>query len=834
MGPQRAVAPAGGAGTQYAGPGPGNIPSVRIVRFFGWVAVVVVVVAVAVAIGARVMVGRSLPPLDGDVVLPGLQAPATIARDAIGVPTITARSRVDLARAIGFAHAQDRFFQMDLQRRQPAGELAALVGAAAVSADRRQRVHGFRDVARRALALAPPGYRAELEAYAAGVNAGLASLSAPPFEYLALRVDPAPWVPEDTMLTLLSMYVALQGAQWDYEQTLGTMADLLPAPMFEFLAGRASDWESPIEGDATPVPPVPGPEVFTMARAPQGATVRFETPQGGGDLPWWARLPREEEATIGSNNWAVSGALSTTGAAIVANDMHLRLAVPNIWYRATFVVPDDRVAGATRTLAGVTMPGGPQLAVGSNGDIAWGFTNSAGDWSDLVVVEPLPGDPTRYQTPDGPRPFDVRRESIAVKGGAPVALDVRTTIWGPVVARDHRGRDLALRWVAHDPAVIARDPIRIADARSVDEAMAAAPGASAPAQNLLVGDRRGRIAWSIYGTMPRRIGYAGDVPTSWVDGTRRWEGYLGVDEQPRVVDPPGGRLWTANARVVGGAMGARIGDGGQADGIRAWMIRDDLRRRDRFDERAVFDIALDNRSLFLDRWRDLLRELLTAEAAAVTPARADARALVERAWPGTAAADSVAYRLVRTFRLTVSRMVMDSLTSGVRVAAPEFDYTAIRRLEGPLWRLVRERPAHLLDPAYPTWDAFLLAGLDRTLTTLTAAGPLAARTWGEQNAADISHPLAGAVPLLSRWLNMPRDPLPGDVYVPRVLAPRSGASERFVASPGHESTAILHMPGGQSGHPLSPHYGDQQAAWVAGAPLPLLPGPALHTLTLRP
>ena len=147
---------------------------------------------------------------------------------------------------------------------------------------------------------------------------------------------------------------------------------------------------------------------------------------------------------------------------------------------------------------------------------------------------------------------------------------------------------------------------------------------------------------------------------------------------------------------------------------------------------------------------------------------------------------------------------------------------------------MRERPAHLLDPAYPTWDAFLLAALDRTLTTLTAEGPLAARTWGEQNAADISHPLAGAVPLLSRWLNMPRDPLPGDVYVPRVLAPRSGASERFVASPGHESTAILHMPGGQSGHPLSPHYGDQQPAWVAGAPLPLLPGPALHTLTLRP
>lgn len=805
----------------------------RLLRFLGWIAGLALVVAIVLAIGARVMVGRSLPALDGDVTLPGLQAPVTIARDALGVPTITARSRVDLARAIGFAHAQDRFFQMDLQRRQPAGELAELVGAAAVNADRRQRVHRFRDVARRALALAPPDYRAELEAYAAGVNAGLASLSAPPFEYLALRVDPAPWRPEDTVLTLVAMYVTLQGTQWDLEQTLGTMADLLPAPMFEFLAGRATDWESPIAGDVTPVPPIPGPDVFALTRSPHGAMARLDAAPDA-DLPWWARLPREEEATIGSNNWAVSGAHSATGAAIVANDMHLRLAVPTIWYRATYVLPDERTPGATRTWSGVTMPGGQPLAVGSNGDVAWGFTNSAGDWADLVIVEPAPGDATRYQTPDGPRAYEVHRETIAVKGGAPVTLDVRGTIWGPVVARDHRGRDLALRWVAHDPAVLARDPVRVADARSVDEAMAAAPGASAPAQNLVVGDRHGRIAWSIYGTMPRRVGHAGDVPTSWADGSRGWDGYLGFAEQPRVVDPPGGRLWTANARVVGGEAGARIGDGGQADGIRAWMIRDNLQRRDRFDERALFDIALDNRSLYLDRWRDVLRDVLTPAAAQATPLRGEARTLIDTAWTGTAATESVAYRLVRTYRLTVSRMVMDALTGGVKAAAPDFDYTSIRRLEGPLWRIVHERPAHLLDPAYPTWDAFLLAALDRTLTTLAADGPLAARTWGEQNTADISHPLAAAVPLLGRWLNMPRQPLAGDVYVPRVLAPRSGASERFVASPGHESSGILHIPGGQSGHPLSAHYADQQGAWVSGTPLPLLPGPPLHTLTLRP
>ncbi len=822
----------------------------QFLRFLVWMTALVVVGTIVVAVGARVMVGRSLPVLDGSLALGGLAAPVTVTRDALGIPTITAASRVDLARAVGFLHGQERFFQMDLQRRQPAGELSALVGPAALNADRAQRVHRFRSVAKRALALAPADYRAELDAYAAGVNAGLAALAAEPFEYLALRLTPEPWTPEDSMLTLIAMSVTLQGSQWEYERTLGTLAGL-PEPVFEFLAGRASDWESPIVGAPHPVPPVPAPGVFEIrsgqtyfgndagvqapAKVARTSIAPDATaPDPSASLPWWVRLPREEEATLGSNNWAVSGARSKTGSAIVANDMHLRLAVPNIWYRATYVLPDERRPGQTRTLSGVTLPGGPQMAVGTNGDIAWGFTNSAGDWSDLVIIEPVPGDPTKYQTPDGPRAFDLAHEPIVVKGAAPVDFEVRSTIWGPIVARDHQDRELASRWVAHDAAVLATDPARIAHARSVDEALQAAVGASLAAQNLVVGDTSGRIAWSIYGAVPRRVGFAGDVPTSWADGTHRWDGYLGYDEHPRVVDPPDGRLWTANARAVDGAMLDAIGDGGYTDGIRAWMIRDRLAAIDIADERALFDMQLDDRSLFLDRWRDVFLKTLDAPAVAGSPLRAEAARLARDHWSGRAAADSAAYRLVRTFRLTVSRMAMEALTAQVRTSAPGFDYTTIRRLEGPLWRLVHERPLHLLDKTYASWDAFLLAAIDRTLQPLAATGALAERTWGEANTADVAHPLASAVPQLARWLNMPREPLTGDVYTPRVVSPRSGASERFVASPGHEASAILHMPGGQSGHPLSPHYGDQQRAWVTGTPLPLLPGAALHTLTLTP
>ena len=825
----------------------------HVLRFFAVLLVLAAVVAIVVAVGARVMVGRSLPVQDGIVPVGGLAAPVTVTRDGLGIPTFTAQSRVDLARAVGFVHAQERFFQMDLQRRQPAGELSALVGGAALAADRAMRVHRFRHIAGLALAAAPADYRAELDAYAEGVNAGLTALAAPPFEYLLLRATPEPWQPEDSMLTAIAMYTTLQGAQWDYEKTLGTLHDSLPEPMFEFLAGRASDWESPIVGDPYAVPPVPDADVFDLRHGGNGGvagapglparTSRLTAPvvpiaslAALDARAYWARLPREEEATLGSNNWAVSGARSTTGSAIVANDMHLRLAAPNIWYRATYVIPDDARPGATRQLSGVTLPGGPQMAVGTNGDIAWGFTNSVGDWSDLVLIDPVPGDATKYQTPDGPRAFDVHDETITVKGAAPVTLPVRWTIWGPLVGLDHDRRDLALKWVAHDPRVLATDAARVANARSVDEAMHLAVGAALAAENMVVGDRAGHIGWTIYGAVPRRVGFRGDVPTSWADGTHRWDGYLGYDEHPRVVDPPDGRLWTANARVVGGAMLERIGDGGYSDGIRAWMIHDGLAKIDTADERALFDLQLDNRSLFLDRWRTVFLEALTVEAAGTSAARAEARRLVEAAWTGRAAADSVAYRLVRTFRLTTSRMAMDAITRAMPPRDPgAFDVGTIRRIEGPLWRLVHERPAHLLDPAYATWDAFLLAAIDRAIATMTAGGqPLGGRTWGEQNTADIAHPLTAAVPWLGRWLNMPRDPLPGDIYTPRVLTPRSGASERFVASPGHDATAILHMPGGQSGHPLSPHYNDQQHAWVAGDPLPLLPGAAVHTLTLTP
>ena len=217
----------------------GNITPVRrLLRFLIISLVVFALLVVAGGVYARTQLRASLPQVEGEATIAGLDQPVRVDRDALGVPSIVGESREDVARALGFVHAQDRFFQMDLQRRQPAGELSALVGPRALAIDEESRIHRLRDVAHRALEQTEPSYRAVLEAYAAGVNAGLAALRAVPPEYLLLRATPEPWRPEDTILTVLAMFNTLQGRQALFEQTIGAMRDALPGPMFQFLSAN--------------------------------------------------------------------------------------------------------------------------------------------------------------------------------------------------------------------------------------------------------------------------------------------------------------------------------------------------------------------------------------------------------------------------------------------------------------------------------------------------------------------------------------------------------------------------------------------------------------------
>ncbi len=791
----------------------------RGLRIALWVLVLVVLVAGATGFWLYGRLTASLPQLDGEVTLPGLAARVTVERDALGVPTIRGPSRADVARALGFLHGQERFFQMDLLRRSAAGELAELVGPAAVKRDRLARVHRFRDVARRAVERASDRERALLDAYAAGVNAGLAALGAPPFEYLLLRAEPAPWRPEDSVLTVLAMFMELQDEDGSRESDLGVLHDTLPEPLFDFLAPRGTEWDAPIVGEPFPQPPIPGPGVFDLRSQPPLPKQAVTTPL------------EPEPVPLGSNNWAVAGSRTADGRAILADDMHLHIGIPNTWYRTSLVWRED---GEDRRMTGVSLPGTPAVVVGSNGHVAWGFTNSYGDYGDLVVLEGVPEDEDSYATPDGPRRIERITERIHVKDAADEELVVEETVWGPVIDRDHLGRRRALRWTAHDPEAVNLRMVDLESARSLPEALAVAARCGIPAQNFVCADGEGRIGWTIIGRIPRRVGFDGRLPGSWADGARRWDGWLDPAEYPRIVDPPDGLLWTANARVVGGDMLAEIGDGGYDLGARAKQIRDDLRAVDEPDEGDMLSIQLDDRAVFLTRWRDLELRTLTPEAVAQDPRRGELRSYIED-WGGRAVVDSVGYRMVRAFRLVLEQQVMEALTAPCREADSRFSYRQIPQREGPLWALVTERPPNLLDPAFHSWDEQLLAAVDATLDDVAEdGGPLSGRTWGEQNSPSFRHPLSSAVPFLARFLDIPPQPIPGDANMPRVQNGEHGASERLAVSPGHEAEGYLHMPIGQSGHPLSPHYRDSHPAWLAGRPTPFLPGPAANTLELLP
>jgi penicillin amidase len=372
--------------------------------------------------------------------------------------------------------------------------------------------------------------------------------------------------------------------------------------------------------------------------------------------------------------------------------------------------------------------------------------------------------------------------------------------------------------------------------RTLEEAFEAANGAGVPGQNLVLGERSGRIGWTIFGSIPNRVGFDGTLPSSWGDGLRGWNGWLHPDNYPRLIDPPGDRIWTANARVVDGGMLAQLGDGSYEVGSRATMVRDRLRDRDSFTPRDMLDIQLDARATFLARWRDLILEHLTEDVVAGDPARQRFRDIVDKGWSGQASPDSAAYRLTRMFRDQVMNRVISFVLAACYEADANFDYTLVRKREGPVWKLAHERPIHLLNPRYGSWRDLFTASIEALIDQADRqdGGDLSARTWADYNRLVFRHPLSSAVPVFGRFLDMPAVDMPGDLFTTRMHFGSSGASERMVVSPGHEQEGIMQMPTGQSGHPLSPFYSNSHGAWTRGEPTPFLPGPAEHTLTLVP
>ena len=780
-----------------------------------------IVVCVALAFGcAWWALRQSLPQLDGNANAPTLGSEAVIERDARGIPVISAATRADLAYALGFAHAQDRFFQMDLSRRLAAGELSELFGKLALKQDTRTRRFGFRAVARRVLEGTPEGERAVIDAYSGGVNAGLASLRARPWEYLLLRAQPRAWLPEDSVLVVHSMWWQLQYgtlrdeiARRRLERASAARSDSRAAhDLIAFVYAGHSDWDTPNYSADSRCVQAACTDAASVLTQPFPAQLRFSgaADEGGG-----------EPAAPGSNNWAVAGVHTRSGVALVANDMHLDLGVPAVWYPARLVVTGNPAVDIT----GVTLPGTPAVAAGSNGQVAWGFTNSYGDFADA-----------RWG-PCASNDYRARHETIAVKGDEDVEvtyLDVGegVVLDGAEFADDVASGDcLQAAWLATRPEATNFGLLALEGARSIDDVLALAPRIGIPGQNLVIGDTRGRIAWTLLGRVPATRG-----PDRLFGPLE----YLDAVDHPRISDPPVGRLWTANQRVVVGPLEQLLGDdevdvgaGGYDIGARARQIRDGLLSlANPATEADMLAIQLDSRALFVARWRDLLLALIDEDAMHGADLRREFRALVSKG-EMRASPDEVGYRLVRTFRTNTLNAMWRSVSTGL--LGEESDIRRPGQFEAAGWRLVSERPSAVGPPGGGEWRAFLLQRVDSTIAELVKdCGALASCEFGLMDPVAVRHPLSGALPLLPKLLDMPTHALAGDHHMPRVQDGSFGASERFAVSPGRERDGYLELPGGPSGHPLSPFYRSGFEDWVAGKPTPFLPGPTAHKLILRP
>ncbi len=499
----------------------------RLRRWLPAVAATAAALALLCLLGIGTALWCTLPGRFQSLRIPGLGHPVAVSFDAFGVPRIRAASNEDAAAALGFLHARDRMFQMELMRRLGSGGLSDRPGRATLPIDRMMRVLGLRVRAAAAYPRLPAPDRALLDAYARGVNAEIAARGrfiAPEFLLLG---RPEPWTPTDSLLWGRLMALSL-GSNWHTE--LARLAASPRLPLERQLALQPASGETPLPQAGL----TSDPALVRLARDLQRSLPRFPAPY---------TLPEEA-----SDEWAVDGAHSGTGAPLLAGDPHLALGFPAIWYLARI----DRPAS---TLTGATAPGAPFLVIGQNGHIAWTFTSNEADTEDLFIEQPGP-DGT-YLAPDGPRRFTVRTERIRVRGGADQEFQVRESRHGPLISDvlpQPQHRMLAVSMEALLPTTPAHDDaaaglIALDDATSLEQAAAAAATGTAPVQNLLVADRT-RIAMFTTGVVPVRRQGDGAFPQNGADGLHDWIGIASGDRLPHVLAPASGHLLNGNERTA--------------------------------------------------------------------------------------------------------------------------------------------------------------------------------------------------------------------------------------------------------------------------------------------
>lgn len=773
----------------------------------------------------RLLLRQPQAPLDGVTCLSGLKMDVEIVRDHAAVPHLYAANSHDLYFAFGYVHAQDRLWQMELNRRLALGRLSEVFGEATLTFDRFVRRLGFAHVATAELIAMEPAERTVLEAYAAGVNAFLAAhRHRLPLEFRILRFSPRPWEPVDSLAAgkVLSW---LLSSNWDSEW--------FRARLVEQVGSTAAAALEPGYPAGHPLTVAPG---LSYAGLDSSLLDEFQQVQRDLGLPLGAL----------SNAWAIRPERSATGAALLASDPHLRPQMPSIWYEA-------HLCGAGLDVIGATMPGIPAVLIGHNRRIAWGVTVSMVDTQDLFVERLNPDDDSQYETPAGWAPLSTRREDIYVRGrDEPVAEWVQETRHGPSLTPLLPGetRLLTVQSPVLRPQQSLRGAIRLNHAGSWEDFRAALADWDV-ALNFVYADVDGNIGYQLSGQVPRRNKGTGLLPAPGWDASYDWSGTIPFAELPSILNPPSGYLVSANNRLVDADYPYHLSHD-WIEGFRAARIESQLRSRERH---TLADVAAMQQDLYSEAARQLVEVLADVEASDPLSVRA-----LEylRRWDYRLTSESVAATIYVALRQRLLQNVfgprLGTLLGGyIGSTAPEGIAGSAypSRVGGYLLDLLRRADPSWLagQTTFASWDELKRESLAQTVLELRAklGDDMDSWRWGRLHQLRFEHPLGRVKPLDRLFCRGPY-PMGGDADTPCQVAVAPGGfaatewipSYRQIVDLGNLANSRSIHTTGQSGLPGSPHYDDFIPLWLQGQYHPMLferkavLDDLKHMLVLRP
>jgi penicillin amidase len=810
-----------------------------LLRIVGWVLTLLVVVAGGMAWWLLI---RPLPQVDGTVSLPGLQREVTVERDIWGIPHVRAGSLGDLAEAQGYVMAQDRLWQMDLLRRVARGQLSEIVGPPAIPLDKQFRLLRFGPAAERDVTLLDEESRTAMEGYARGVNKFIEQhRNKLPVEFTLLKYQPAPWRPADSLVIAAYMYETLTDGWEDELDRAKVTARVGPEKAKELFSQEASmdhfvvgDPDRPADGSkrsgndpddedddddmapddllkAGPAAPARDFPDVTSALAPA-------------IVEWVGESGRDIRHTLGSNNWVVSGGHTATGKPLLANDTHLELGMPPIWYQMHLTCPGWNVKG-------FTLPGAPLVVIGHNDRIAWGFTNNGADVQDLYIETFNPAQPDEYRVNGKWVKAESVDEVIRVKGAADEHFRIVATRHGPVMKQDGN-TGYALRWTATEPGGLANTYNRLGKAQNWKEFREIMKNVWGPAQNAVYADVKGNIGYVMGARVPVRKKGHGEVPVPGDTDQYEWKGYIPFEQLPQAFNPEDGLIVTANARVVGPDYIPYLTDHWE-DPYRTARIWDLLHDKHDLRPTDMLKVQADTYS-----YPDVfLAEQLAPAAKIAAPKDPRTAKLIALAkdWNGIADADLTVVPFLEGTRRAALAMVLRPVL-GNETEWYQWRTTAF------LQRILAERPPSWLPALYKNYDELLVAAADESVKHLekdSGSPRLEDWQWRRFNSLDMLHPL-GREGWLKKLFSITGKPQGGTSFSPRAATRHHGPAMRMVANVGAWDDSLMVIPGGQSGQLGSSHYSDQFPYWYEAKPVisPFSDAAEAavkkHTLTLKP